>query len=347
MGYKTLELTIISAKDLKNVNLIGKMDPYVVVYLSDNPSTKQKTPVHQDAGTNPSWNYTMRFTVDENAAGAGKYLIFKIKHDQTFGADKELGQVLVSLKELFDGVKGSRDPTAPQFLAYQVKRSSGKPKGELKFSYKVVESSQNSAYGTMPSKQQQSSSCSSSSSSYPPAPVGYPAAAAGQPYPPQQAAGYPPAAVGKPYPPPASQQAAAAGYPYPPPPAQQQAGGVYPPPQGAQPPTAVPYAAPGYPPQQPGYGYPPPPHAAGYGYPPPGAGGGYPPAGYPPQMTGYAPQVQKPQKKKKNNFGMGLGAGLIGGALGGLLLGEVVEDVYDSGYDAGYDGGFDDGGFDF
>uniref|UniRef100_A0A7C8ZFX6 C2 domain-containing protein n=1 Tax=Opuntia streptacantha TaxID=393608 RepID=A0A7C8ZFX6_OPUST len=123
MGYKTLELTLISAKDLKNVNLIGKMDPYVVVYLSDNPNTKQKTPVHQDAGTNPVWNYTMRFTVDEAAAySAGKYLVFKIKHEQTFGADKELGEVLVSLKELFDGAKG-KDSGAVQNLTYQVRRT--------------------------------------------------------------------------------------------------------------------------------------------------------------------------------------------------------------------------------
>uniref|UniRef100_A0A7C9AP15 C2 domain-containing protein n=1 Tax=Opuntia streptacantha TaxID=393608 RepID=A0A7C9AP15_OPUST len=313
MGYKTLELTLISAKDLKNVNLIGKMDPYVVVYLSDNPNTKQKTPVHQDAGTNPVWNYTMRFTVDEAAAySAGKYLVFKIKHEQTFGADKELGEVLVSLKELFDGAKG-KDSGAVQNLTYQVRRSSGKPKGELKFSCKIVDMGQTHTQSYDYGK---TSTCTGSSAYAAAAPVGYP----------------PPSGAGSVYPPPGPSQGypapgTAAAQPYPPPPA---AG--YPP-QG--PPTAVPYAAPstaapGYPP----YGaYPPPPHAGGY-YPPPG---GYPAPG------GYPQQVQQPQKPKKNNFGMGLGAGLLGGAIGGLLLGEAVDDIYDSGYDAG----FDDSGFDF
>lgn len=318
MGYKTLELTLISAKDLKNVNFIGKMDPYVVVYLSDNPNTKQKTPVHQDGGTNPVWNYTMRFTVDETAAySAGKYLVLKIKHEQTLGSDKELGEVLVSLKELFDGAKGK---DSLQNLTYQVRTSSGKPKGELRFSCKFV------GMGQTPTQSYdygKTSTCSSSS--------GYAAAAAAP-------VGYPPSRTGSVYPPPGPAPGypapvAASAQPYPPPPS----AAPYPP-QG--PPTAMPYAAPstaghGYPP----YGaYPPPPHATGY-YPPPG---GYPPSGgYPP--AGYPQQVQQPQKPKKNNFGMGLGAGLIGGAIGGPLLGEAVDDIYDAGYDAG----FDDSGFDF
>ncbi|XP_057549713.1 protein SRC2-like [Amaranthus tricolor] len=349
MVYKTLEITLISAKDLKNVNLIGKMDPYVVVHISDEPKNKQKTPVHQDGGINPSWNYTMRFTFDDSTATKpGKYLIMTLKHEQTFGSDKDLGEVLVPLKELLDGFK---DPNSSQFVTYQVKRvSSGKPQGELKLSYKIMDMNQNLG------------SSSSSGVPYPPT-VGY---GGGAPYPPPYQHGgsvYPPPQSHGPYPPVEGyppkaqpQSSVAAGVPYPPPEgyppkAHSQSHGPYPPPEGHPPKeqsqahsvasgvpypppagyphgTGVPYAAGaphGYPPYG-GYPPPPPPHvggsgAYGYGYPPQG---GYPNPSYPP--AGYG---QKPQKPKKNNFGMGLGAGLLGGAIGGLVLGDMVDDAFD------------------
>lgn len=345
MVLKTLELTLISAKDLKNVNLIGKMDVYVVVHLSDDPKNKQKTPVHQDGGTNPSWNYVMRFTVDDAvAAKPGKYVVLTLKHETTLGADKDLGEVLLPLKELLEGVK---DPSSPQFVTYQVKRvSSGKAQGEIKLSYKFIDMGHiNNNMGGVYDKPAQSSS-SSTSTPYPP--HAYP--------PPPGVGGY-----GDVYPPPH-----AAGSVYPPP---HSAGSVYPPPQKSEASPAavgVPYGIPeGYPPQSHGTGYPPQTHGTGYppqshgtgyppqsshgipyaaggsahgyppygGYPPQQPAGGYgygypPPGGYPPHaQTGYA---QKPQKPKKNNkMGMGLGAGLLGGALGGLVLGEMMDDAFD------------------
>lgn len=314
MAYKTLEITLISAKGLKNVNLIGKMDVYVVAYLSDDPKNKQKTHVHQDGGTNPSWNYTMRFNIDDaNASRSEKYIVFILKHEHTFGADKELGEVIVPLKELLNGVK---DLNSPHFVTYQVRRvSSGKPQGELKLSYKLVDMGNN--FGTYDKYAQSSSNSSSSlgSSSVPYPPRGY-----GNVYPQtyqQNTTGYPapqshgvPVATGVSYPAPHSHDK-----PTP-------VGVPYAPPEGYPHGTGVPYAAP--------YGYPSyggyPQHASGgYGYPPSGGyplSGGYP--SYPPQ--GY---MQKPQKPKKNNFGMGLGAGLLGGALGGLVLGEMVDDAFD------------------
>ncbi|XP_021763107.1 protein SRC2-like isoform X1 [Chenopodium quinoa] len=319
MVYKTLEITLISAKDLKNVNLIGKMDPYVVVHLSDDPKNKQKTPVHQDGGTNPAWNYTIRFTIDDAvAAKPGKYVVFTLKHEHTFGADKDLGEVLVPLKELLDGVK---DPSGSQLVTYQVKRvSSQKAQGELKLSYKFVDVNNMGSYGKGEYKPAQSCSSSSGSAAaaaapYPP-PGGY-GGGYGDVYPPpHHAGGYPPAHSQAP-PPAAGIPYAAAGAPggYPP----QQ----YPPQQSHG--TGVPYSA--APQGYPQYGgYPPPPNA-GYGYPP--SGGYPPPGGYPayPPAGGYAQKPQKP--KKSGGMGMGLGAGLLGGAIGGLVLGEVMDDAFD------------------
>ncbi|KAL2945443.1 Protein SRC2-like protein [Bienertia sinuspersici] len=344
MVQKTLELTLISAKDLKNVNLIGKMDPYVLVHLSDDPKNKQKTPVHQDAGTNPSWNYTMRFTIDDAvASNPGKYLIMTLKHEQTFGADKDLGEVVVPLKELLDGVNNAKDPSAPHHVTYQVRRvSSGKPQGDLKLSYKVIDMmshhnnvNMGSSYGK--SEMMMHAQSSAPPASYPPG-GGY-----GDVYPPpshHQAGGsvYPPPQSQGPYPPPAGYPPPG-GYPESYPPTKSHETGGYPQ-QSQSHGTGVPYAAEGYPPQSHGTGvpygapahgypqyggYPPPPHAGygGYGgYPPPGGYAPYPPAGY---------AQQKPQKPKKGGggLGMGLGAGLLGGAIGGLVLGEMVDDAFD------------------
>ncbi|GAB4859034.1 hypothetical protein Ancab_010502 [Ancistrocladus abbreviatus] len=300
MGYKTLEITVISATDLKNVNLIGKMDVYVVVYLSGEPRRKQKTPVDKDGGTSPEWKYTLRFTVDEAVAQYGWMLIFQLKHEHSLGADKDLGEVDVPVKELFGGAANSKG--AAQFVTYQVKRPSGKPKGELRLSYKLTDADGNTTVsaGKKPNvgatAYPPQSSCSSSSAS----PYTQPAVAF--PYPPSH--GYPP--------PPSYIQQPPVGYPQPAPVAY----GGNPPPQG-YPQGYPPYG--GYPAQAPGYGYPPP--------------GGY-------MMPQQQQQQQKPKNNGFGlGLGAGLLGGAVGGLLIGDMVSDAYEDGYDAGFDDG--GGFD------
>ncbi|RLN23174.1 protein SRC2 [Panicum miliaceum] len=354
MATRTLELTLISAKDLKEVNLLSKMEVYAVVSLSGDPRSRQRIQPDRTGGRNPTWNATLRFNLPTSGTGSIHVLL---RAERALG-DRDVGEVHIPLSELLSGAPDG--PVPAKFVAYQVRKiSSGKPQGVLNFSYKLGEVTQ-SAAGYAPAPAQ--SAYTQPSSAYPPAgkadayppPSAYPPAAKADAYPPPTA--YPPAAKADAYPPPTA---------YPPTGKSDAPATAYPPPSGyppasgkpakagepvtaypaAGPSTAAPYAAAppqygyGYPPQQPGgYGYPPPPPQAGYGY------GGYPPqAGY-----GYQQQAVKPQKK--NNFGMGLGAGLLGGAVGGLLIGDMMSDAsaYDAGYDAGFDdgGGFD-GGFDF
>lgn len=236
MEYRTLEINVISAKDLKDVNLISKMDVYVVVSINGDSRSKQKTPVDRDGGTNPTWNFPMKFTVDESAAQQNRLtLSFKLRCERTLG-DKDIGEVNVPIKELLDPA-GESKPI--QFVSYQVRKPSGKPKGELNLSYKFGEKSMS----------QSVTKAQEPVMAYPPAasvvpkadePVtAYPAgvAASSSAYPPVGA--YPPPPAGYGYPP---QQPPPPGYGYPPPPAP--AGYGYPPPQAGY----------GYPPQQ-GYGY--------------------------------------------------------------------------------------------
>ncbi|OIV89196.1 hypothetical protein TanjilG_25109 [Lupinus angustifolius] len=345
MEYKTLELNVVSAKDIKDVNLLSKMDVYAVVLISGDPNNlhKIKTPVHKDGGTNPIWNFSLKFTVSDSLAQQNRLnLEIKLFSSRTVAGDTIIGTVHIPVKELID------NPGDGSFrhVTYQVRMQSGKAKGSLNLSYKFGENVAAPAKAT-----------SAPPVAYPPAGSGYPPPAAcskqeqqmgyHSPAPGSKQESYPSPAAGSKQEPVMAYPAAAAGSSTTPP----YGGAAY-----APPPQQYGY---GYPPTQPGYGYPPP-QQSGYGY-PPQPGYGYPPGqqpgyGYPPQQPGYGyPPGQQPgygyppaqqQGKKKNKFGMGLGAGLLGGALGGLLIGDMVSDVGD--YDAGYDAGFDDGGgFDF
>ncbi|KAJ1286977.1 hypothetical protein BS78_03G394200 [Paspalum vaginatum] len=332
MGTRTLELTLISAKDLKEVNLLSRMEVYAVVSLSGDPRSRQRIQPDRTGGRSPTWNATLRFTVPAGGAGSLHVLL---RAERALG-DRDVGEVHIPLSELLSGAPDAAVPA--KFVSYQVRKiSSGKAQGVLNLSYRlgeVTRSSAPAAAGYAPASAH--STAYTQAAAYPP-PSAYPPAGKADAYPPPSA--YPPAGKADAYPPssayPPAGKPAKAGQPV----------TAYP---AAGPSTAAPYAA--APPPQYGYGYPPQQQPAGYGYPPPPPQAGYGGYGYPPQAGyGYQPQAVKPQKNK-NNFGMGLGAGLLGGAVGGLLIGDMISDssAYDAGYDAGFDdgGGFD-GGFDF
>ncbi|KAH7513347.1 hypothetical protein FEM48_Zijuj12G0190400 [Ziziphus jujuba var. spinosa] len=240
MEQRTLEINVVSATDLKDVNLITKMDVYAVVSISGDSHPyhqKTKTNVDRGCGSKPTWNYPMKFTINDAAAKQNRLsLVFNIRCERSLG-DKDIGQVIVPVKELLDS---AGDGSSMKFTSYQVRKPSGKPKGVLNFSFKFGEKFSAAAatasaaeYVATKTKTAEEPvtaypappGVGSSVGAYPPPPGAYP------PYPPVQGYG---------------------GYPPPPP---QPGYGAYPPPP------------------QPGYGYPPP----GYGYPPPGQGYGQPP----------------------------------------------------------------------
>ncbi|GLT94910.1 hypothetical protein SLE2022_126210 [Rubroshorea leprosula] len=217
MEYRPLEITLISAKDLKDVNLLSKMDVYAVVTINGDTQTKQKTPVDKDCGSNPNWNHTMKFTVDEAAANQNRLnFVIRLVSDRHFG-DKDIGEVMVPIGELMHSKE--------KVLSYNVRMPNGKVKGTLNLSFKIGEKfcvpvaappyvAEKGKLGETPVTAYPAvGSCSA----YPP--------------PPQPPVAYP--------------------YNYPPP------GGYPPPPQPygyAPPPPAVGYGYPGYPPYG-GYGY--------------------------------------------------------------------------------------------
>ncbi|XP_020867126.1 protein SRC2 homolog isoform X2 [Arabidopsis lyrata subsp. lyrata] len=301
MECRSLDLTIISAEDLKDIQLIGKQDLYAVVSINGDARTKQKTKVDKDCGTKPKWKHQMKLTVDDAAARENRLtLVFEIVADRPIAGDKPVGEVSVPVKELLDQNKGDEEKT----VTYAVRLPNGKAKGSLKFSFKFGDKytfgSSSAPHAPVPSSMDHKT-MDQPVTAYPPghgAPSAYPAPPAGP------SSGYPPPGPGG----------------YPPPGAYPQQGGYpgYPPPQQG--------GYPGYPPQGP-YGYP------QQGYPPQG------PYGYPQQQAYGKPQ--KPKKHGKAGAGMGLGLGLGAGLLGGLLVGEAVSDIADMGDMGDMGGDFD------
>ncbi|XP_060184269.1 protein SRC2-like [Lycium barbarum] len=227
MELRPLDIKIISAENIKNVNTFSKMDVYAEVFIPSYctiAAHKQKTFIDKNSGTNPKWNHSMKFTLDESSlTKPGLYLIIRLKSERTLG-DRESGKVSVPINDLFN--QSTSDGTTERFVEYPVIIESGKPKGTLKFSYKFGEK--------FTAPEQERDVYHEPVTAYP-APMhgnSYPGVAyneqnPGYGYPPAHQAGYPPAG----YPP----QAGAPGYGYPP----QQPGYGYPPVQ------------PGYPPVQP------------------------------------------------------------------------------------------------
>ncbi|CAI9762622.1 unnamed protein product [Fraxinus pennsylvanica] len=230
------------------------MAVYAVVSISGGDKmSKQttKTPVDRDGDTNPTWNFPMKFKLDEAALRQNLLTLdFKLVCERALG-NKDIGEVHVPIKQLLDspttGAVGNYG-TQQRLVSYQVRKPSGQPKGQITFSYKFVDKVA------------------------PPLPVPGAAKLDEEPVTAYPAVGprfaYPSPSPGGVYPP----------YPV------DHGTGQYPPPPGGYPPLQPP-AGYVYPPLPSYGGYPPPP-PPGYGY-PPQPGYGYPAVQRPPKKNNF------------------------------------------------------------
>eukprot|EP00258_Populus_trichocarpa_P024702 XP_024440721.1 synaptotagmin-5 isoform X1 [Populus trichocarpa] len=88
-----LTVTVVKANDLKNMEMIGKSDPYAVVYIR--PMFKVKTQV-VDNNLNPVWNQTFDLIAEDKETQS---LILEV-FDKDIGQDKRLGRAKLALNEL-------------------------------------------------------------------------------------------------------------------------------------------------------------------------------------------------------------------------------------------------------
>ncbi|MBA0610103.1 hypothetical protein Godav_010995 [Gossypium davidsonii] len=88
-----LTVTVVKANDLKNLEMIGKSDPYVVVHIR--PLFKIKTKVVEN-NLNPIWNETFELIAEDRETQELTVEVF----DQDIGQDKRLGIAKFRLIEL-------------------------------------------------------------------------------------------------------------------------------------------------------------------------------------------------------------------------------------------------------
>ncbi|KAH1127396.1 hypothetical protein GYH30_016117 [Glycine max] len=89
----TLRAIVIKANDLKNMEMIGKSDPYAVLYIR--PLFKVKTKVI-DNNLNPVWNEVFDLIAEDKETQS---LIVEV-FDKDIGQDKRLGIVKLPLNDL-------------------------------------------------------------------------------------------------------------------------------------------------------------------------------------------------------------------------------------------------------
>ncbi|KAL0302306.1 UNVERIFIED_CONTAM: Synaptotagmin-5 [Sesamum calycinum] len=88
-----LTVTVVKASGLKNMELIGKSDPYVVLHIR--PLFKVRTKVI-DNNLNPVWNEKFELIAEDKETQS---LIFEV-YDEDIGDDKKLGTVKFTLIDL-------------------------------------------------------------------------------------------------------------------------------------------------------------------------------------------------------------------------------------------------------
>jgi hypothetical protein len=144
MDFTSIELKVISSRDLKGFNFFRKLSVYVVVSLVNDDEVKknqeqqnlqrQKTPVDRIGDGNPEWNHVMHFDLKHiSLRDHCNYLLkFELRSEGIVFGNKTIGQVHVPLKDLIDEFNG-----AVRFISYQVRTCNGKPTGVLNFSYKI------------------------------------------------------------------------------------------------------------------------------------------------------------------------------------------------------------------
>ncbi|KAL6519016.1 hypothetical protein OROHE_017440 [Orobanche hederae] len=110
-----MEVTVVGARGLKNTELCGKVDPYVVIQYKNQEqkstcsgrSQNFKFQMHfclclPGQSISPVWNEKFQFNVEFPGGDEQHKLLLKIMDHGTFNDDDNLGIATIYLKELFE-----------------------------------------------------------------------------------------------------------------------------------------------------------------------------------------------------------------------------------------------------
>ncbi|KAK4403610.1 hypothetical protein Sango_0729600 [Sesamum angolense] len=128
-----LEVTIISAEDLKNINWRhGKLKPYAVVWLD--PSNKSSTRADEEGDASPYWND--KLLIPFNSLIDDSTLYVEVVHANAAEGTKQLiGSAKLALRDIAEDV--GLGNVAERKL--ELKRPSGRPQGKLQIKVTVRE----------------------------------------------------------------------------------------------------------------------------------------------------------------------------------------------------------------
>ncbi|XP_015694034.1 protein SRC2-like [Oryza brachyantha] len=142
MAYRVLELTLVSASDLKKVTLFSRMRVYAVACISGSnvPMPMHGTHADRRGGRSPSWNTVLHLPIPAHGADTrGLALHVQLRCNRAFGGHRDVGDVFVPLDDLLAGAQGGGG-AEPKSASYQVRRPmSGRPHGVLYFCYRITD----------------------------------------------------------------------------------------------------------------------------------------------------------------------------------------------------------------
>ncbi|GJN36052.1 hypothetical protein PR202_gb24878 [Eleusine coracana subsp. coracana] len=105
-SYQVLEVTLISAKDLKRVTFFSKMRVYAVASISggDPRLPTHRTYADREGGRNPMWHAPLRFTIprvgDHHNEALALHVLLRAER-RAFGfGDRDVGEVVVPVADL-------------------------------------------------------------------------------------------------------------------------------------------------------------------------------------------------------------------------------------------------------
>ncbi|KAM0841072.1 hypothetical protein ACQ4PT_059264 [Festuca glaucescens] len=118
MASRTVDVTLVSARDLRDVNLVSKMEVYAVAYLAGDPISRQRIATDRTGGCNPAWNATVRITVPASGAGSGALRVL-LCTERPLG-DRDVSEVILPLNENLAGA--GDEPIEAELGAYRVRK---------------------------------------------------------------------------------------------------------------------------------------------------------------------------------------------------------------------------------
>lgn len=139
MAYRVLEVTLVSANDLKRVSLFSRPRIYAVASISgfDLRMPCHSTQADQTNGCNPAWNAVAHFPIPAVADTRGLALHVRLRAQRVHLGDRDIGEVFVPIDDLLAGADKGGDPRP---VSYQVRRPhSGRAHGVLYFCYKFTD----------------------------------------------------------------------------------------------------------------------------------------------------------------------------------------------------------------